>query len=450
MKIIINNKIYVQKKDLELIIKSNTTNIPENIINKYNENEKSNDIDFIVFEDEKDINYLNGFWFIINYNDLIDFTDMELREYKSEDLTHLRKMRVECDKHKYLSEHKEYTNEIEKWLDEFSYFCLIPSIEESKKYPIDFRLLYNKISDINEIEYINAGLSKVNLPKELFKPIHYSKKQLQKIYHEVLCNELTFEELKPYEEQLYCIFTKIDYTPDISDIIKKVILINKNNNINFIQDDLLDLVLCLEGKQTKFQESTMYLIDYLYAIGHNQFDDFESKIILEKDMNIIKKIIWSMSIALYNSNIDDKSLETLKRYNEVLANIISTLKYGNFSRYISKLKIGIFISNDEFLNYSRQYIKEIFLNMLVFVYFRPEVINYNYDFLNYVYNYLTEHIEEVVEQSGYKGEKIYKFGENFIKNFNYANNLLLKLYEEKYNNAFIKKLVKEINEDVQR
>lgn len=441
MKIIINNKIYVQKKDLELIINSNITNsIPNNIINKYNENEKINDIDFIVFEDDKDIDYLNGFWFIINYNDLIDFTDMELCEYKSEDLTHLRKMRVEHDKHKYLGEHKEYTNEIEKWLDEFSYFCLIPSIEESKKYPIDFRLLYNKISDIREIEYINAGLSKVDLPEEIFEPIHYSKKQLQKIYYEVLCHELTFEELKPYEEQLYCIFSKIDYTPDISDIIKKVILINKHNNIDFIQDDLLDIVLRLEGKQTKFQESTMYLINYLYAIGHNQFDNFESKIILEKDMYIIKKIIWS--IALYNYNIDDKSLETLKRYNEVLANIILALKHGDFSRYISKIKIGLFIDNGDFLSYSRQYIKEIFLNMLVFVYFRPEAINYDYDFLNYVYNYLTDHIEEIVEQAGYKGENIYKFGENFIKNFNYANNLLLKLYDEKYNNTSIKRLVK--------
>ena len=103
MKIIVNDKIYIQKKDLELIFKTtNKEEIPYNIIEKYKENVDAKDIGFIVFEDKKEIDFLNNFWFVVNYSDIIDFDQLESADYYFEDLQKLRKMRVEHDKNKYL------------------------------------------------------------------------------------------------------------------------------------------------------------------------------------------------------------------------------------------------------------------------------------------------------------------------------------------------------------
>ena len=53
MKIIVNDKIYIQKKDLELIFKTtNKEEIPDNIIEKYKVNVDAKDIGFIVFKDK--------------------------------------------------------------------------------------------------------------------------------------------------------------------------------------------------------------------------------------------------------------------------------------------------------------------------------------------------------------------------------------------------------------
>ena len=53
MKIITNDRTYIQKKDLELIFKStNSEDIPKNILKKYKENIDIQDLDFIFFEDK--------------------------------------------------------------------------------------------------------------------------------------------------------------------------------------------------------------------------------------------------------------------------------------------------------------------------------------------------------------------------------------------------------------
>ena len=138
------------------------------------------------------------------------------------------------------------------------------------------------------------------------------------------------------------------------------------NTIDFINDDLLNLVLHIEGKKTKFEEATSDLIDYLYAIGYNKFENFDSKIILEKDLKIIKKIID------YNGrvNLEDKYIEELSNYNYILAELIRTLNKCNYSSNNSRI------------------VRDIFSHMTVFVYFNPSVINYDYDFLIYVYDYI--------------------------------------------------------------
>lgn len=424
MKIITDNKIYIQKKDLKLIF--NTTNsekIPNNIIAKYKESTDKKDLDFIVFEDIKEVDFLNGFWFIINYNDIIDFTWLEITDYNYRDLQTLRKMRVEYDKHKFISEKKAYADWMDMYLDEMDYYLHLPKGSDVKNYPLEFQLLYNKVSDVQELNYYKDGISELVLPEEVFKPIRYSKKQLQQIYYEVLSENLTFKELKPYEKQLYSIFTRINYTPDILNMIRKISLISKHNTIDFINDDLLDILLHVEGKKTKFEQSTMFLIDYLYVIGYNKFENFESKIILENDLKIIKKVIHYIG----RSNLEDNYLEKLSNYNPILAKIITVLKKCNYSS-----------------NYSR-FARDIFRNILTFVYFKPNVINYDYDFLSYVYEYINNNIYEIVEFIGYDKEKWDINNEHFIKYFNRANSLLMHLYRDKYNNTPVTKLVKKIN-----
>lgn len=225
----------------------------------------------------------------------------------------------------------------------------------------------------------------------------------------MLTDNLTFEELKPYQEQLYSIFSKIDYTPDILEMIRKIILLNKHNTVDFINEDLLNLLLHVEGQETKFQESAMHLIDYLYAIGYNNFENFESKVILENDLKIVKKIIGFIGRV----NLEYKYIEKLSKYNYELANIISAMKKSGYS----------------FRN--PYYINDIFLNMLVYIYFRPNVINYDYDFVSYIYQDINDNQNDIAKFIGYDFNSRDYNNQNFIKYFNGANNLLMHLYKEK-------------------
>lgn len=414
MKIITKDKFYIQKKDLELIFQTaNKKEISNNIIEKYKENENKRDIDFIFFEDGKDANFLNSFWFVINYSDIIDFDDLEFMHYYFEDLQNLRKMKVEYDKNKFLLKGKVYNNWLEAFFDELEYFCYLPDEDEVKNYPLDFQLLNNKVSDIFELKYFKNGQSKLELPEEVFRPVRYSKKQLQKIYYEVLTENLTFEELKPYEKQLYSIFTRIDYTPDILDMIRKIMIINRYNTVDFINDDLLDIVLKIEGKTTKFEESTRYVIDHLYTIGYNQFENFNSKIILEKDLKSIKTTIGHIASA----HLEDKYIEKLANYNYTLAQITRTLKQCKYSENHTRI------------------LDDIFYNMVVFVYFRPDVINYDFGFLKFAYDYINDNSPEIIESmKGYVYNQWAMSDRNFIDNFNKAANLLIHLYNQKRNN----------------
>ena len=413
MKIITNKRIYIQKKDLELIFKTtNSEKIPNNIIKKYKESDDAKDLDFIFFEDVGEIKFLNVFWFVINYNDIIDFNDLELSDYYYRDLHNLRKMRIECDKHKFISEKKNYTNFFDMLFAQADYNCYIPNKEETKNYPLEFQLLYNKVSDVIELKYFKNGQSKLELPEEIFKPVRYTKKQLQQIYYEVLGEDLTFEELKPYEKQLYSIFTRINYTPNILDMSRKIMIINRYNTIDFINDDLLNIILRIEGRKTKFEEATIALIDYLYAIGYNKFENFDSKIILEKDLKIIKKIIDYIGCA----NLEDKYIEKLSNYNYILAEIIKVLNKCNYSSNNSRI------------------VRDVFSNIAVYIYFNPSVINYDYDFLIYVFDYITNNTLEIVKFMGYNLETRDIHNEHFVDNFNRANSLLIYLYNQKYKN----------------
>ena len=407
VKIINNDKIYVQKKDLELIFKStDSIQIPSKIAEIYKENIDKNDIDFITFSEKNIIDYLNKFWFIINYTDYVNISLLESVHFYIEDLQKLRTMRIEYDKHKFFKEEKFINDWFDYFLYEGEYIYYIPNRVECKKYPIDFQLLFNKIMDILELNHYKSGNSKLKLPEEVQKPIYYTKKQLQKIYYEVLSENLSFVELKPYEKQLYSIFTRIDYSPNILEIIRKIIILNKYNTINFIDDNLLDLLLHITGNKSKFQEDSFCIIDYIYAIGYNNFENFESKIVLENDLKIIMKIIDYIGRV----ELKDVYIERLSKYNHVLAEIVRAMKKSEYSFEKS------FCVND------------IFLNILTYIYFNPNIINYDYDFIIEVYNYIDSHEKEIVNYIGYDINKNNQFHKSFVKIFNVSNSLLIHLY----------------------
>jgi len=273
--------------------------------------------------------------------------------------------------------------------------------------------LYNKVLDFDIIYKLKCNEIKINLPEEIVNPICYSKKQLQQIYYEVLCNELSFEELKPIEKQLYSIFTRINFTPKIQTIIRKIIELNKYTDIGFIQDELLDLLLYLQCDRTKFSSisSIIDLIVNLYAIGYNNFENFDSKIVLEMDLKRIKRAIFSILI----SKSDAYFINRLSKYNCILAQIIKELKKIDFT-------------------YENRILRDIILNMSVYVYFKPEIINNKFDFIPEVYKYLEDNQEKVINMLNYTVNSTADFDDNFVNYFTNSNKLLIHLYDEKYNN----------------
>lgn len=418
MKININDKIYIQKKDIELIIKYiNEEKTPKSIIEIYKEKTNLNELDFIEFNSKNEIDFLNSFWFIIDYIDFKDFSDLEIIDYRHNDLVTLKEMQFEYDSKHMIDNNKVYSNILDLLLEKFAFY--IPNTAEVKNYPLNFQLLYNKLLDFDTINQFKNGHIKLNLPEDVNRPIYYTKRQLQKIYYEVLTNDLSFEELKSIEKQLYSIFSRINYSPEILTIIRKLIKLNEHNTLEFIQDDLLDILLYLIGKKSKFEESSMFLIDHLYSIGYNKFEEFDSKIILEMDLKRIKKTIG----FIMSYKPDDYFINGLSKYNYRLAGIINILKKSDFS----------------YKNKNSALINDIFLNMVVFIYFKPGLFNNDFEFMEEIYDYLNDNIEYVIEFVGYNNTHN-DFDDNFIKYFNNANKLLIDLYNEKYNITNCKKI----------
>lgn len=414
MKIHINNIFYIQKKDIELIRQFILPkNISLSIIDKYEISADLNDLDFIQFDNMDDIDFLNRFDFIIDYIDFKDFTGLEIFRYQEKDINAMWRMKRECEP-RLIDNNKVYTNIIDALRDKSIYH--MPSREQAKSYPLEFQVLHNKISDFHMIRGFLNGECELNLPEEVVRPIHYSKKQLKKIYTDVLTDELSFDELKPIEKPLYSIFSRMDYSPEIINIIRKIYQINEYNTIDFINDDLLDLLLYLDNKKAKFDEVTMFLEDNLYTIGYNNFENFGSKIRLELNLKRIKSGIRNM----YYSNSDDKFIRGLSKYNYMLSELLNTLKNSDFSK------------SEE----NSVYLNDIFLNMLVFIYFKPNVINNDFSFMREVVEYLNNNSEQVIQLLNYdsNNSKLFKeFDSDFVKYFINASILLMSLYSEKYN-----------------
>ena len=70
------------------------------------------------------------------------------------------------------------------------------------------------------------------------------------------------------------------------------------------------------------------------------------------------------------------------------------------------------------------------------------MINYEYDFITYIYSYINDNQREIAKLIDYDFYSKDYHNQNFIKYFNGANNLLMNLYNKKNNNSE-KKLIKE-------
>lgn len=408
MKIIVDDGICLQKKDLDLIFKVvGDDKIPKCIVDNYNLREDNNELSFIHFKGEEVVQFLDDFWFVVSYNDFIDFENSDIIQSNELDFHNLLEMRISYDKNKFLPKFIETDDSMDKFWYQMYYFGYFPKREEIKDYPLDMQLLFNKVKDKRDIMSIRDGFFDFELPENVYKPIKYSSKQLQRIYYEVLGDCLSFEDLKPLQNQFYTIFSRIDYTPEILGIIRKVLQINRFKKVDFINDGLIDVLCALYGKKNKLEEVSGFIVDDLYAIGYKKFDKFDSNVIFKNDIKIVKDVFHK----ILRSKLDDKVIEKLTHIN---------YEMGEIARVTNKCDFKL-------NNFTAQK-RDLFANMVSFIYLSPQAINYDYDFLKKAYEFLAGASDDFIKGLGYKEDYMNKY---FIENFNISNQLLLFLYNEK-------------------
>lgn len=421
MKIITPKGIYIQKKDLELIfLTTDKEEIPSNIINTFRKKINIKEENFIFFRNTEEVSFLDKFWFIVNFFDIMNYNESDSMDNYFQDLQSLRKTRIDYDKFNFSSGKKIFNSYINLIVDEMRYFNYIPTKNEAKKYPINFQLLYNKVSDIMLLNHFKGGNSDLKLPKGIYDCVHYTKKELEQIYSEVLNKDLSFYELEPYSKQLYRIFSRIDFSRDIGKVINKLILFNKFHSTDFVKTDLLNILTYIANKRKKQKPSPNFLMDFLYVAQFDKFNNNEAKIALEKDIRTIKRVIN----YLLNSKPSDKYLEQLSTHNCNLAKIIKATK------------------SCEYLSAGSKTTRDIFLNMLAFVFLNPTTIHFDYNFLNKVYKYLTTNELLLLNHMDYNLDKAKVCDDVLAENFNKSNSLLLFLYNKKYTKALEQCVVK--------
>ncbi len=170
MKILTNDKIYIQLKDIAFLIHifpHITLKCPKQVLTKcfskiliFNDENK---YDFMEFDDIESISFLNNLSFIVNYYDYEDLSFKEIIRNVENIGNELNNL---ADKYQDLDE----KNQEEKY-EKFSYL---------------FEIKYYKMTSIREIYQIKTGELKVNLPiLEEKKPIKEKglKKHLNKLFN---------------------------------------------------------------------------------------------------------------------------------------------------------------------------------------------------------------------------------------------------------------------------
>ena len=416
MLLIINEKVYIQPIDIRYILDNyNEINIPYEIKTiKHPDNNK-----FIELRNLISIQFVLSDKNIIKLNDFVDMSNLEVHSF----------FKVEKDNlEKYIYDNLYDTiprpleastnnkqNMCNNILDLVSY--VLDAIVDNniydveyvtnnyKKYPLELRnILYKYLNIKNVQEELFNTKDNICLTQEILT-FHYSKKELQKIYYEILSDNLTKEELYPIKSQLYTIFTRINYTPEIQDIIISINRLNKDNDISFINDDLMQSLLKMYGFKTKFEQSAYSLYKDIYVMGY-KYLSLDSARMLEVDIERIKNFL--------KENCTERAIKEIEKYNLELCNIIKLLIKFNLLN-INKIK------------------KEIIYIMCAYFYLKIDVFDYSYDCLYEIINYAYNNL-----QIDYIDKKM------FLNNNIYAFNVSASIFEYLYKSNKEKVKIKQI------
>ena len=147
MKIFADDKVYVQLKDLAFLFKEGGYNIPQSIYKRalkraLDMTDEDKD-EFIVFEDEKEIDFFRTVKYIVNFDDYDDMTKAEYRKFILSSYDRLTDIQDRINNSKKILEY----------------------LGNKSKYK---RESY-KITSIREIDKVKKGEKTVELPIQ-FKP----------------------------------------------------------------------------------------------------------------------------------------------------------------------------------------------------------------------------------------------------------------------------------------
>ena len=393
MLLIINEKVYIQPIDIRFILDNyNEISIPDEIKTiKHPDNNR-----FIELRNLISIQFVLSDKNIIKLNDFVDMSNLEVHSFFKVEKDNLEKYiydnlydTIPRPLEAYANNKRNATDNI---LDRVSY--ILDAVVDNniydveyvtnnyKKYPLELRnILYKYLNIKNVQEELFNTKDNICLTQEILT-FHYSKKELQKIYYEILSDNLTKEELYPIKSQLYTIFTRINYTPEIQDIIISINRLNKDNDISFINDNLMQSLLKMYGFKTKFEQSAYSLYKDIYVMGY-KFLSLDSARMLEVDIERIKNFL--------KENCTGRAVKEIEKYNLELCNIIKLLIKFNLLN-INKIK------------------KEIIYIMCAYFYLKIDVFDYSYDCLYEIINYAYNNLQiDFIDKKMFLSNNIYAF-----------------------------------------
>lgn len=414
MLLVADDKVFIQSIDINYILDNyNEYDIPEELIKiKILDDNK-----FIRLNELETINFVLNDKNIIKFNDFIDMSDVEVHLFLENQIHSI-------DRYIYNNLYDSIPNPLDSSLKKsqeemtlldmlllmadrniYSFDYVINNIN---KYPIELRNTVYKYKNFIKLkEELFFKKENIDLTKDILK-YRYSKKELRKIYNEIISDELSFEELCPIKEQLQVIFSRIDYTPEIQNIILSINRLSKNNDISFINDDLMESLLKIDGSKSKFEKNVFSLWEDIYVIGYKYLLNDSTKM-LEVDIERTKKYL--------KYNITDITIKEIEKYNTELSNIMMLLS-----------KYKFFEGNK--INH------EIITNICAYFYLKIESFNYDYELLYKIVNDIYN--DSNINNNNLKEE----ITSNNIYMFSISIKLFEKLYE-KYNNVSkTKKLLK--------
>lgn len=342
MILIVKEKVYIQPIDIRFILDNYDNNIiPIELKNL----ESFNGNKFIELKEFKTIQFVSNERNIIKLNDFVDMSYEEMHYFFKVERDKLEEYIYEYlydtiprpleDSNKIRQKNNNINIDIFKiindLLDSFidnEIYNIDYVVNNFQKYPIELRnLVYKYLNIQNVIEELCDRKENIELTKKILT-LYYSKKEKQQIYNEILNDNLSKPELYPIKTQLKSIFSRINYTPEIHNLIISVNRLSKDNDITFINDDLMESLLKMHGYKTKFEETSSLLWEYIYVIGY-KYLTIDSARMLEVDIERIKNFL--------KRNLDEVSVEEISKYNLELSNVIQVLMQFKLSN-LNKIK----------------------------------------------------------------------------------------------------------------